>query len=64
MKPHLLAESHRLQMKGEDYQWVAIDIASVNDIPYESDDYTRLQSSPDPGCDCEFCRGYDWKSLE
>lgn len=60
MKPHLLAESHRRQFNGEDYQAVAIDIAESNAIAFEDDDYTVLQSSPDPSCGCQFCATAEW----
>ncbi len=57
----LLRESHRRQFEGEDYQYVAISIAESNGIAFESDEYTLLQSSPDPGCDCGFCATAGWQ---
>lgn len=60
-KSGLLAESHRRQFNGEDYQTVAIDIAERKNIPWESDDYTVLQSAPNEGCDCGFCQTAKWE---
>jgi hypothetical protein len=56
----LLAESHRLQFAGEDYQAAAIGIADKNGIAYEDEAYTQLMSAPDPGCDCGFCATAPW----
>ena len=61
LKKHLLAESHRRQFNGEDYQGVAIDIAEGNNIAFEDDAFTELQSSPDPNCECGFCAKADWR---
>lgn len=60
LKKSTLAESHRRQFAGEDYQGVAIDLAETYDIDFDSDAYTKLQSSPDPGCDCGFCAKAPW----
>jgi hypothetical protein len=57
----MLRESHRRQFEGEDYQLVAIGIAEANGIAFESGDYTTLQSSPHPGCDCGFCATAEWQ---
>jgi hypothetical protein len=51
----LIAESHRRQFAGEDYQYVAIGIAESNGIKFEDEEYTQLQSAPDPNCGCQFC---------
>lgn len=59
--PFLLRESHRRQFAGEDYQRVTNDLAEANGIPYESDEYSSLQSAPDPDCDCGFCATADWR---
>lgn len=50
-----LAESHRRQFEGEDYQAVAIDLAERTGRDYEDFD-----SSPDPECGCGFCEGAEW----
>lgn len=60
LKKHVLAESHRRQFNGEDYQGVAIDLAETHDFTFESDAFTQLQSSPDPGCECGFCATAPW----
>ena len=52
----LIAQSHRQQFEGEDYQAAAIGIADENGIAYESDAYTSLMSNPSPDCTCTFCR--------
>ena len=57
----LVAESHRRQFNGEDFQVVAVDIAQRNGIVYEDGAYTELQSSPNPGCDCGFCATAPWE---
>ncbi len=57
----LLKESHRQQFSGEDFQYVAISLAEVNGIPFESEDYTLLQSEPSPECDCGFCKTAPWQ---
>ena len=56
----LVAESHRRQFDGEDFQAVANDLAERNGIAFEDDEYTRLQSPPDSGCDCGFCATAKW----
>jgi hypothetical protein len=61
MNPSLLKESHRRQFAGEDYQYVAISLAESNGITFESEDYTALQSAPDPTCDCGFCATAPWE---
>jgi hypothetical protein len=60
LKTHLLAESHRRQFNGEDYQAVAIELAEANGIEFEQDEFTELESSPEPGCDCGFCATAPW----
>ena len=60
MNLFLLAESHRQQFAGADYQDVAIVIAEAHGIPFESDDYAALQSAPDENCRCGFCATADW----
>lgn len=51
----LVAESHAAQLKGEDFQAVAVRIAKRERIAWESEAYTELQSSPDPACICSEC---------
>ena len=58
LKRYTLAESHRRQFAGEDYKAVANDLAEKHGFDWESDEYTELQTSPDPGCNCGFC----WKA--
>jgi hypothetical protein len=60
MKPGLLAQSHRLQFEGGDFQSVAVNIAGSNGIEYGSDDYAELESAPDPECGCGFCATAEW----
>jgi hypothetical protein len=60
MKRTLLAESHRRQFNGEDYQAVAIDVAERNGFEFDSAEYTALQSAPDQDCKCGFCATADW----
>lgn len=60
-KDTILTESHRRQFNGEDFQTVAIDLAEEHHIEYESEDYTRLMSAPDPGCPCGFCATAPWQ---
>lgn len=57
----MLAESHRRQFDGEDYQAVANGIAENSGIAFEDEEYTQLQSSPDPDCDCGFCKTAPWQ---
>jgi hypothetical protein len=57
----LLAESHRRQFDGEDWQGVANEIARKNNFAWESEEYTTLCSSPEPGCDCGFCASAPWR---
>ena len=62
MKPtkHHLAESHERQFKGEDYQVVAQDIC--DGIPgVTEEDFVWLSTSPEPGCDCSFCKRAEWE---
>lgn len=58
---HLIAESHRRQFEGEDYQAVANDIAERAGIKFEDEAYKTLSTSRDPGCDCGFCATADWQ---
>lgn len=60
LKKHMLAESHRRQFAGEDYQYVAQCLCIEHKFDFESDEYTQLQSAPDPGCDCGFCAKAPW----
>lgn len=55
-----LAESHRRQFGGADYQGVAIDLCEANGFTFESEEHVKLESSPDPGCDCGFCETAPW----
>lgn len=55
----VLAESHRRQFNGEDYQAVAQELCDRMKNPRQ-EDYQELSSSPDPGCDCGFCVTADW----
>jgi hypothetical protein len=61
MKKHILAEAHRRQFNGEDWQKVAVDLAEEFNIDYDSDDYTELCSTPDPSCECGFCEKAPWR---
>lgn len=56
----LIAESHRRQLTGEDYQAVAQDLCIEHKFDFESDEYTQLQSAPDPGCRCVTCSAFAW----
>jgi hypothetical protein len=49
------------QLNGDDYQAAAIDIATRCGFDLESDEYTQLQTSPDPACDCNTCRMFSWE---
>jgi len=60
----LMAESHRRQYAGEDYQAVAIDLATGAGIKPESPEYLDLESAPAPGCECSFCKTTEWLSLD
>lgn len=62
LKNSLLAKSHERQFNGEDWQKVAIELAQAAGFKVESDEYTELSSSPDPGCDCGFCATAPWRS--
>ncbi len=57
----MLAESHRRQFAGEDWQAVSIEIAERAGIEFEDEEYTELNSSPDPGCECGFCATAEWQ---
>jgi hypothetical protein len=57
----LIAESHRRQFNGEDWQAVANDIAEENGIAWDSDEYAQLTYSPTPECDCGFCARAPWR---
>lgn len=62
----LIAESHRRQLGGEDYQKVATEIGErvgLNlDRTNDADLYAELESSPSPGCDCQTCENTNWES--
>lgn len=55
-----LAESHRRQFHGEDWQTVATEIWQSMKSPTESD-YHELCTGPDSGCECSFCKQADWE---
>ena len=50
-----LAQSHKLQSEGVDYQEAANTAAEEAGITFESIDYNELCSSNGPGCNCPFC---------
>jgi len=56
----LLLASHMRQFAGEDWQTVAIDIASSNGIVFEDEFFNELCTGPDEACECGFCSGADW----
>ena len=56
----LIAESHRRQFEGEDWQAVAQDICDRYEDVTE-DQFNELTYSPDPGCDCGFCAKAQWR---
>lgn len=58
---HALAESHRRQFNGEDYQGVAIDLCEQGGFEFESDEHVKLESSPDSECECGFCKTAPWR---
>lgn len=60
VKKHLIAESHRRQFHGEDFQKVAHDLAERIPNPTE-EEYDLLCESPEPGCDCGFCATAPWE---
>lgn len=60
LKKRLIAESHRRQFSGEDYQAVAVDLWQGLDTESE-DDYNTLATAPDPGCECGFCKTAPWQ---
>lgn len=57
-----MAESHRRQFAGEDYQAVAHDIANrpsvyLNpDTEDGADAWRDLESEPTPDCECGYCK--------
>ena len=55
-----LAESHRRQFNGRDYQGVAIDLCQAYGFEFESEEHIKLESSPSPECDCGFCETAKW----
>lgn len=55
-----LAESHRRQFNGEDWQNVAVDVANSIPGPTE-EEFKELCEGPDPGCECGFCATADWQ---
>ena len=59
IKPGTLAESHRRQFAGEDYQQVAQDLCDQMENPTDGDNDT-LSTSPDPACECGFCGTVKW----
>ena len=57
---HLLAESHRRQWEENcDWQRAATEAWQSLENGTE-DDFNLLASSPDDGCECDFCRKMDW----
>jgi len=64
VKKFHIAASHKRQFDGEDYQRVAVDIATDLDLnpddEQDFEEYRCLESSPDPGCECGFCATADW----
>lgn len=57
----LIAESHKRQFRGEDYQGVAIDLCEDVGIEWGSPEHQAVESSPEPGCDCGFCKTAEWR---
>jgi hypothetical protein len=56
-----LAESHRRQFGGEDYQGVAAELCEAGGFEFESDEHVKLESGPDPDCECGFCATAAWQ---
>lgn len=61
MNKSLLKESHRRQFEGEDWQKVVNEICERNGFKWGEDEYEELATSPEPGCDCGFCKTADWQ---
>ena len=65
VKPHHIAESHRLQFDGMDYQRAAhqvnehVGLSSDNEADCE--EFAELESEPTPDCDCGFCATAPWE---
>ncbi len=59
----LLAESHRLQFHGVDWQEAANDTMSdvEGDEEAREELYKELSASPDPDCECGFCATAPWR---
>ena len=57
----LIAESHRRQLAGEDHHYVAQCLCIECKFEFDSDEYTQLQSAPDPGCGCASCTQFSWQ---
>lgn len=55
-----LRRCHEQQFNGEDWQGAAVD--AWNELGTESEDvFNFLTGSPDPGCDCGFCKTAAWQ---
>lgn len=55
----LIADSHRQQFAGVDYQVATFDM--WQEWALTDDQLNEVQSSPDPGCECGFCGSADWR---
>lgn len=49
-----LAQSHRRQFEGEDYEVVAKELADTEE------QFEKFSTEPVPGCECGFCETADW----
>lgn len=56
----MLRESHERQFKGEDWQGIAADLSDHLDGDEREELFNLLSTSPDPGCDCGFCKTAEW----
>lgn len=55
-----LRRCHERQFNGEDWQGAAID--ACNELGTDDEEvFNFLTSSPEPHCDCGFCKTADWK---
>ncbi|HVY68920.1 MAG TPA: hypothetical protein VHH73_03285 [Verrucomicrobiae bacterium] len=57
--PAMIAESHRLQFDGVDYEIAAHRVAGHLNL--SDDEMSAICSAPDPACNCDFCSRADWK---
>lgn len=54
-------KSHEMQFNGMDYQRAAWEVGHEIEPLLTDEEIQRVESAPEPGCDCGFCQSAPWE---